>query len=78
MAVAQRARAAAEDEVAWDDDPRVPSPAASPRPALTAVPSPAKVCRHLLWVLVLGFSRRIVAKSVILMTLLAVIASRRN
>lgn len=33
LAVAQRARAAAEDEIAWDDDPRFPSPAASPRPA---------------------------------------------
>lgn len=43
VAVAQRARAAAEDEVVWDDDPRSPSPAASPRPARIGVPSPAKV-----------------------------------
>ncbi|CAL8468843.1 g8384 [Coccomyxa elongata] len=43
VAVAQRARAAAEDEVAWDDDPRVPSPVASPVQATRiGVPSPAK------------------------------------
>ncbi len=44
VAVAQRAQAATEDEVAWDDDLRVPSPAASPvQPARIGLPSPPKV-----------------------------------
>lgn len=55
VAVAQRARAAAEDEVVWDDDPRSPSPAASPRPARIGVPSPAKVTTIAFLLLMLGF-----------------------
>ena len=54
VAVAQRARAAAEDEVVWDDDPRSPSPAASPRPACIGVPSPAKVTTIAFLLLKLG------------------------